>query len=68
MPTYRFIWPTGYSAHMTVAQYDKACDIARRFHMEHTIVVSPVFGIKDAIGIDTGTMFIGVLADGSSHS
>lgn len=68
MPTFRFIWPTGYSAHMTVPQYDKACAIAERFGMAHTIIVQPVFGMKDAIGINTGTMFIAVLADGSSHS
>jgi len=68
MPTYRFQWPTGYSAHMTVPQFDKACDIAERFGMTSTVTVSPVFGVKDAIGIDTGTMFIAVLPDGSSHS
>jgi hypothetical protein len=68
MPTFRFVWPTGYAAHMTVAQYDKACDIAQRFNMAHTITVQPVFGDHDAIGIHTGTMFIAVFPDGSSHS
>lgn len=68
MPTYRFVWPTGYSAHMTVPQYNKACDIAERFGMTHTVTVDPVFGIKDAVGINTGTMYIAVLPDGSSHS
>lgn len=68
MPTYRFVWPTGYAAHMTVPQYNKACDIAQRFNMTHTVEVQPVFGMDDAIGINTGTMFIAVLSDGSSHS
>lgn len=68
MSTYRFVWNTGYAAHMTVPQYDKACDIAERFGMTHTVTVSPVFGMKDAIGINTGTMYIAVLPDGSSHS
>lgn len=68
MPTYRFVWGSGYAAHMTVAQYEKACRIAQQWNLPHTVNVSPVFGLNDAIGIHTGTMFIAVLADGSSHS
>ena len=68
MPVYRFVWGSGYAAHMTVPQYDQACMIAERFGMTHTVTVQPIFGIKDAVGIDTGTMFIAVLPDGSSHS
>ncbi len=68
MPTYKFVWGSGYSAHMTVPQYNKACDIAERFGMTHTVTVDPVFGVKDAVGINTGTMYIAVLPDGSSHS
>lgn len=68
MTTYRFVWPTGYAAHMTVPQYEKACQIAESFGLTHTIEVQPIFGVKDAVGIDTGTMFIAVLPDGSSHS
>lgn len=68
MPTYRFVWPTGFSAHMTVPQYDKACLIAEQWGMTHTVTVQPVFGVKDAIGIHTGSMYIAVLPDGSSHS
>ena len=68
MPTYRFVWPTGYAAHMTVPQYEQACVIAEQWGMTHTVEVQPVFGVKDAIGIHTGSMFIAVLPDGSSHS
>ena len=68
MPTYKFVWGSGYSAHMTVPQYNKACHIAERFGMTHTVTVDPVFGVKDAVGINTGTMYIAVLPDGSSHS
>lgn len=68
MPTYRFVWATGYSAHMTVPQYDKACLIAQQWNMGHTVTVQPVFMQKDAIAIDTGSMTIVVLPDGSSHS
>lgn len=68
MPTYRFEWPTGYAAHMTTVQYDKACQIAKNFNLPSTVVVSPVFGIQGAIGIDTGIMHIAILEDGSSHS
>ncbi len=68
MPTYKFVWGSGYSAHMTVPQYDKACLIAEQWGMTHTVTVDPVFGVKDAVGINTGTMYIAVLPDGSSHS
>jgi hypothetical protein len=68
MPTFRFVWRTGYAAHMTVPQYDKACSIAERFGMTHTVTVDSIFGDPDAVGINTGTMFIAVFPDGSSHS
>ncbi len=68
MPTYKFVWGSGYSAHMTVPQYDRACLIAEQWGMTHTVTVDPVFGVKDAVGINTGTMYIAVLPDGSSHS
>jgi hypothetical protein len=68
MPTYRFVWPTGYTAHMTVPQYEQACRIAQRYGMTHTVTVQPVFGLQDAVLLDVGSMVIGVLADGSSHT
>jgi len=68
MPTYRFVWNSGYACHMTVPQYDTACLIAEQWGMTHTVTVDPVFGVKDAVGINTGTMYIAVLPDGSSHS
>ena len=68
MPTYKFVWNSGYACHMTVPQYDTACLIAEQWGMTHTVTVDPVFGIKDAVGINTGTMYIAVLPDGSSHS
>jgi hypothetical protein len=66
--TYRFTWPTGYSAHMTVPQYERACQISHDWSLPHNVEVSPVYGLKDAIGIHTGEMLIVVLPDGSSHS
>lgn len=68
MPTYYFQWPTGYAAHMTVPQYEKACRIAQQWNMGHTVTVNPVFMLKGAVDIDTGTMHIVVMEDGSSHS
>ena len=53
---------------MTVVQYVKACQIAHRFGMTDTVVVDLVFGLKGAVGINTGSMYIAVLPDGSSHS
>ena len=68
MPTYRFVWPTHYACHMTVPQYDRACEIARDFNLPHNVVVQPVFMLNDAVMIDVGSMKIVVLPDGSSHS
>ena len=68
MSVYRFVWPTGYAAHMTMEQFDTACLIAEQWGLTHTVTVQPVFGVKDAVGIHTGSMFIAVLPDGSSHS
>ena len=65
---FAFVYATGTVCQMQPAQYKKASDIARRFGMCGTVVVSPVFGLKGAVGIDTGSMFIAVLEDGSSHS
>jgi len=53
---------------MTVPQYEQACRIAERWNMDHTVTVTPVFMQKDAIAINTGSMYIAVLPDGSSHS
>ena len=68
MLAYRFQWGNGYSAHMTVAQYEQACVIAKQWELPQTVTVQPVFMLKDAIAIQTGSMTIVVLPDGSSHS
>lgn len=68
MPTYRFQHRTGYSAHMTVPQYERACQIAQQWGLTHTVVVEPVFGMNGAFMINTGSMWIAILPDGSSHS
>jgi hypothetical protein len=53
---------------MTVPQYEQACRIAQQWNLGGTVTVQPVFMQKDAVGIHTGSMFIVVLPDGSSHS
>ena len=68
MLTYRFQYYNGFSAHMTVPQYEKACLIAEQWGLTQTVIVEPVFGMKDAFMINTGSMYIAVLPDGSSHS
>lgn len=68
MQVYRFVWPTGYSAHMTVPQYEKACMIAEQYGLTHTVEVQPVFGFPDEIMINVGNFWIAVLPDGSSHT
>lgn len=69
MRVYRFVWPTGYSAHMTVPQYEKACMIAEQYGLTHTVEVQPVFGSDgQEIMMNVGDLWIAVLPDGSSHS
>lgn len=68
MLAYRFQFSNGYSAHMTVPQYEKACQIANQWGLTHTVIVEPVFGMQGSYMINTGSMWIAVLPDGSSHS
>lgn len=69
MSVYRFQFYNGYSAHMTVPQYEKACEIAKQYGLTHTVIVEPVFGSGGKeIMINVGSMYIAVLPDGSSHT
>lgn len=69
MRVYRFVWPTGYSAHMTVPQYEKACMIAEQYGLTHTVEVQLVFGSDGKeIMMNVGEFWIAVLPDGSSHT
>jgi hypothetical protein len=68
MLVYKFVWPTGYSAHMTVPQYDTACEIAHRYNLPHEVTVSPVFLGDGAVAITVDGMYIAILPDGSSHT
>lgn len=69
MRVYRFVWPTGYSAHMSVPQYERACEIAEQYDLTHTVEVHPVFGTEgEDIMIDVGDFWIAVRHDGSSHT
>ena len=65
---YRFAYPDGVIANLTEPQREKAAAIAERFGMTHTVTVRPMFGVEGAICLDTGTMDIGILTDGSSHT
>lgn len=65
---YRFVFPAGWSAPMTALQYEKACAIAAQYRMTSTVEVEPVFGVPGAVLLNTGTISIAILPDGSSHS
>lgn len=41
MLVYRFIYPSGYSAHMSVPQYESACRVALKYQLSNTVVVEP---------------------------
>lgn len=66
MNMYRFVYRSGIEACMTQPQHEKMVQIANRFNLlRGELEVQLVW---DAVGIDTGSMFIVVLPDGSSHS
>ena len=65
---YRFVYPTGWSAKVTPAQYDSLVKVADRFGMTSTVEVSPMFGGDGAVILNTGTMFLAVETDGYTHS
>lgn len=67
MTMYRFVWKTGWPCHMTVNQYEAACQVAEQWKLPYNNVVHPVFGSK-AVLINTGEMWIGVEEDGHTHS
>jgi len=67
--TYRFVWPNSDPAKdLTEAQIAKLTSIAARFEMSGTVEVSPIFGGDGAVFVNTGSMLIGVEADGYAHS
>ena len=69
MLTYRFQFSNGFVPQMTLPQYERACEIAHEWGLTHTVIVEPVFGSNGKeIMINTGSMWIAVLPDGSSHS
>ena len=69
MAVYKFVWPTGYSAHMTVPQFESACKVAEQWGMTHTVTVEPMFGGDGCILIQVDdNMWIAVETDGYAHS
>lgn len=64
---YKFVWGSGYSAHMTTDQYESACRVAERHELSSTVTVHPMFGCK-GIMINTGAMWIGIEEDGYAHT
>jgi hypothetical protein len=68
MAVYKFVWPTGYSAHMTVPQFESACKVAERHNLISPVTVHPMFGGDGCILMQVGPMWIGVETDGYAHS
>ena len=63
---YKFLWPSGYSAHMTTAQYESACKVARRQGLPPVVTVHG--GSDNCIMINANGMWIGVEKDGYAHT
>jgi hypothetical protein len=63
---YKFLWPSGYAAHMTTDQYESACKVALRQNLPSPVTVHG--GSDDCIMIPTGSMWIGVERDGYAHT
>lgn len=67
MHVYRFVWENNWPCHMTVAQYEAACQVAHRFNLPYQNVVQPVLGSK-AVLLNVGSMMIGIEPDGYTHT
>jgi hypothetical protein len=63
---YKFLWPSGYAAHMTTDQYESACKVALRQNLPSPVTVHG--GSDDCIMIHAGSMWIGVEKDGYAHT
>ena len=65
---YRFVWPTGWTASLTPAQFEALTGVAKRWNLTHTVEVQPMFGGDGAVVVNVGTMHLAVEADGYVHS
>jgi hypothetical protein len=68
MLTYKFIWSTGYSAHMTLPQYEAMCMIAHQYDLPSTCYVHPGPVGSKTIMIKAEGLWIGVEEDGWRHT
>jgi hypothetical protein len=66
MLVYKFLWPSGFSAHMTTDQYESACKVALRQNLPTVLTVHP--GCDDSVMINANGMWIGVETDGYAHT
>jgi hypothetical protein len=68
MLTYKFVWASGYSAHMTLPQYERMCHIANEYELPHTCYVHPGPIGSKCIMIRANDMWYGVEEDGWIHT
>jgi hypothetical protein len=65
---YRFVWPTGWTASLTPAQFEALTGVAKRWNLTHTVEVQPMFGGGGAVVVNVGSMHLAVETDGHVHS
>jgi len=65
---YRFAYPTGDTAALTVAQTEALAGVATRWNLTQTVEVQPMFGGDGAVIVNVGSMWLVVETDGYTHS
>jgi hypothetical protein len=65
---YRFVYPTGWSATLTPAQFESLNGVAKRWNLTNTVEVRPMFGGDGAVVVNVGSMYLAVETDGHVHS
>lgn len=65
---YRYVYPTGDTAALTVAQTEALAGVATRWNLTQTVEVQPMFGGDGAVIVNVGSMWLVVETDGYTHS
>jgi hypothetical protein len=66
--SYRFVYPTGDAATLTLDQLIAMVKVADRWQMTDTVEVSPMLGGDGALVVNVGSMWLAVEPDGYTHS
>ena len=65
---YRFVYPTGWTASLTPAQFEALNGIAKQWNLTPTVEVQPMFRGDGAVVVNAGSVYLAVETDGYVHS